>query len=166
MAETVDHALSPGELAAALARFVDALLPGDGLFPAASATGAHGVLGDRLRETVGAAAPALLASAFISRGGFTDGAGAAAALAAAEPRMFDAAQTILTYAYYQSPAAIAAIRALGYSYNDAPQPNGYSMRPFDPAIDAPAAGRGSYVRTKDVRRVDLSGLDFLNGAVR
>jgi hypothetical protein len=58
---------------------------------------------------------------------------------------------------------IAAIRALGHDYNDAPQPDGYAMRPLARALDAPAVPRGQYVATSDVTRVDLSGLDFLAG---
>ena len=51
---------------------------------------------------------------------------------------------------------IAAIRSLGIVYNDAPQPEGYAMRPFDPALDLPKEKRGRFVPTDAVARVDLS----------
>ena len=105
--------LSPDDLAQALARFADALLPGDDLFPCASAAGSHGALAARLRERAGAEAPELLARALIARGVLTDPTGAAARLEADEPERFAVAQLVLTYAYYEAPAVIAAIRALG-----------------------------------------------------
>ena len=41
-----------------------------------------------------------------------------------------------------------------------PLPKGYDTGRFDPARDTPTHGRGHYVKTEDVKRVDLSGLDF------
>jgi hypothetical protein len=117
----------------------------------------------RLRERLGADAPARLAAALVARGGLDDSDAAAAGLEAEEPRLFDAARAFLTFAYYESPAVIAAIRALGHDYNDAPQPDGYAMRPLAREQDAPAVPRGRYVATADVVRVDLSGLDFIAG---
>ena len=34
-------------------------------------------------------------------------------------------------AYYESPTVVRAVRSLGHVYNDAPQPVGYAMAPFD-----------------------------------
>ena len=87
----------------AIAVFVDALLPGDGVFPSASDVGAHGVLAMRLRETVGSGAAEALAAAFIARGGLEAPEAAAASLEAGEPALFDAALTALYYAYYETP---------------------------------------------------------------
>ncbi len=135
--------------------------PGDETFPSASAVGAHGVLAMRLRETVGPSAPAALADAFTSRGGLEAPVEAAARMETEAPAIFEAALTALYYAYYETPAVIDAIRSLGIVYNDAPQPQGYAMRPFDPAVDLPKAKRGQFVPTAEVSRVDLSGIDFL-----
>lgn len=154
------------DLTGAIAAFVDALLPGDEVFPSASVVGAHGVLVMRLRETVGPGAAEALAAAFVSRGGLDAPEAAAAAMEADEPALFDAAQTILYYAYYEMPAVIAAIRSLGIVYNDAPQPEGYAMRPFDPALDLPRQRRGHFVSTDGVSRVDLSALGFRSGEAR
>jgi len=153
--------VTPAQVALALSRFSDAIFPGDDLFPAGSTTGAHGLLAARLRERLGEGAPERLAEALIARGVLDDATAAAATLQSEEPAVFDTARTYLTFAYYEAPAVIAAIRALGHTYNDAPQPHGYSVRPFEPARDAPAQPRGSYIKTADVRRVDLSGLTFL-----
>jgi hypothetical protein len=144
----------------AIAAFVDALLPGDDVFPSASDVGVHGVLVMRLRETAGSGAAEALAAAFVRRRGLEVPGAAAAALEAEEPALFETALTILYYAYYETPAVIAAIRSLGHVYNDAPQPEGYAMRPFDPVLDLPREQRGQFVPTDAVARVDLSGLGF------
>ena len=153
--------LGAGTTARILAGFADAIFPGDDLFPSAALVGAQGVMAARLRERLGNGAPERLAAALAARGGLEDRTAAAARLEAEDYRLFDTARAYLTFAYYESPAVIAAIRALGHTYNDAPQPNGYAMRPVDPSRDAPAVPRGSYVATEAVTRVDLSGLDFL-----
>lgn len=159
--QPADVTIEPAKMAEAIARFADALFPGDDLFPSASATGAHGVLLTRLRERVGEGAPERLAAALLAEGVLSDAIAATERLQSELPAAFDVARSYLTFAYYEAPAVIAAIRAMGHTYNDAPQPDGYAVRPFDPARDAPATPRGSYVRTEDVRRVDLSGLTFL-----
>jgi hypothetical protein len=149
---------SPDELARGVAGFADAVFPGDDLFPAASVAGAHGVMAARLAERAGRDVPARLARAFLDRVKDGDLPAAAARLQSEEPALFETARTFLTFAYYEAPSVIAAIRALGHAYNDAPQPNGYALRPFDPAREAPSPPRGAYVRTEDVARVDLAGI--------
>jgi hypothetical protein len=104
-----------------------------------------------------------LAMGLSNQGILDDAVRATAALEAMDPALFDMARVALTYAYYETPAVIEAIRGLGFPYNHAPQPDGYIMRDFDPAIDAPKVPRGHYVATEDVRRVDLTKLDFLYG---
>jgi hypothetical protein len=148
----------PDALARAMADFADAIFPGDSLFPSASDAGAHGVMAARLGERAGRDVPARLARAFLDRAKDGDPSAAAARLQVEEPALFETARTFLTFAYYEAPSVIAAIRALGHVYNDAPQPDGYALRPFDPAREAPAPARGAYVRTGDVVRVDLSGI--------
>jgi hypothetical protein len=63
-------------------------------------------------------------------------------------------------AYYESPFVHEAIRSLGFAYNATPLPKGYGLKRFDPETDAPRHGRGYYVPTEAVGRVDLSGLDI------
>lgn len=151
------------DLTAAIAAFVDALLPGDGEFPSASAVGAHGILANRLRETVGPGAVEALVLAFTRRGGLDAPQAAVAKMEAEEPALFETVMTALYYAYYETPAVIAAIRSLGIVYNDAPQPQGYAMHPFHPAVDLPKERRGHFVPTDAVARVDLSRLGFRQG---
>ncbi len=67
---------------------------------------------------------------------------------------------VVYLSYYENPAVVEAVRGLGHTYNDAPQPAGYAMAPFDPAdpLQAPTHRRGRFVATNRVRRVDLSAL--------
>jgi hypothetical protein len=154
------------DLTGAIAAFVDALLPGDEVFPSASDVGAHGVLVMRLRETAGPGAAEALAVAFVSRGGLDAPDAAAASMEAEEPALFEAALTALYYAYYETPGVIAAIRSLGIVYNDAPQPLGYAMRRFDPTVDLPRERRGHFIPTDAVSRVDVAALGLRLGEVR
>jgi hypothetical protein len=66
------------------------------------------------------------------------------------------------FAYYESLAAAARIRLLGFSYKLRPHIGGYAMPPVDTIRDRPHHGRGLYVRTEDIRRLDLSELDWLS----
>lgn len=160
---------TPLETAATLAAFVDALLPGDELFPAASTVGTQALLADRLRALLG---PEALADAvaLLSTGGRSFSALSAeervAAVRRLEQRMpdrFDLLRTTTYYAYYQNPAVVQCVRELGFVYNDAPQPKGYEMPRFDPTpgADAPAAPRGRYTPTEEVVRIDVADLAVL-----
>ena len=139
-----------------LAEWVDLMLPGDDLFPAASAVGVQGLLCQRLSEIGGDAALPILAKA--------GGQGANSALADLEkkqPELFAKLRSVVFLTYYEMPEVQDAIRKLGHRYNAEPLPKGYAMGRFDPCADTPAHGRGHYVKTEDVKRLDLSGLDFL-----
>jgi hypothetical protein len=143
---------------AAVRGLMNAVLPGGGLFPSAGETGMGGLLTVRLRAA-DATLPGQLAQA--APGMPTDAAGwhaAAARLEATAPTLFDAFRKLAYLTYYEQPAVIAAIRALGFRYNESPLPEGYPAEPFDPARDGPHHGRGRWVPTSEVRRVDLSGL--------
>ena len=61
-------------------------------------------------------------------------------------------------AYYESPAVVRAVAALGQPYRAMPGKDGYPMAPFDLVRDRPTHGRGGYVRTDDVRQLDLGQL--------
>ena len=76
------------------------------------------------------------------------------------PEQFETLRMIAYLAYYESPAVVRAVRSLGHVYNDAPQPAGYVMAPFDESDprQVPQHRRGSYVRTEDVTRLDLTPL--------
>jgi hypothetical protein len=157
-------------LAAELAALVDTLIPGDREFPAASAVGAQAKLADRLSVMRGADALIELLATLRALGGPLaplDPAARTALLARFEqerPEPFLQLRNLAYLSYYDCPAVHEAIRALGFTYHAAPLPEGYAVGRFDPATDTPHHGRGGYVRTDEVRRVDLSQLDFLGGS--
>jgi len=152
-----------------LAALVDVLLPGDSLFPAASQTGAHQMLAERLRAHQGAdAVERLIASLADERRAFADLAPdqrikVVRRLERAEPNFFAFVRAATYFAYYQHPLVVQAVRRLGHDYNDAPQPDGYSMPAFDPQVNAPQHRRGFYKKTDEVAPVDTSSLDELLG---
>ena len=78
---------------------------------------------------------------------------------AEHPDLFKLLRNATYLAYYESPAVIRAIQALGQPYRAMPGRDGYPLPPFDLERDRPRHGRGHYVPTDEVRRVDLSGLD-------
>ncbi len=135
---------------------VDLMLPGDDMFPSASAVGVHGLLRQRLQE-IGSDV-ALLALANASG---QDAINALTDLEKKQPELFTKLRSVVFLTYYEMPEVQDVIRSLGHRYNAEPLPKGYVVGRFDPAADSPTHGRGHYVRTEDVKRVDLSDLDFL-----
>jgi hypothetical protein len=158
--------IGPPVAAAELALLVDALLPGEELFPAATAVGVHALLASRLEQLRGALALPELAEAIADAGGplgVLDDAGRIAAVAKMQRRyaaLFDDVLRVAFLAYYESPIVQDAIRALGFIYHAHPLPGGYGAQigRFEPARDAPTHRRGHYKSTEDVRRVSLDGL--------
>ena len=159
-------ATDPAEIAAVLRELVDVLLPGDARFPAASDAGTHGVVADRLVAQLGEAALDDLAQTIATCGGplgplsDTERQEVVRRFEADHPEQFETLRMIAYLAYYESPAVVRAVRSLGHVYNDAPQPAGYAMAPFDESDphQAPAHRRGHYVRTEDVARLELTPL--------
>lgn len=136
-------------------RLADVLLPGDAKFPAASATGMACLLMSRLHAAEDGMVVRLLAMVG------EPSVAAVARLETAESALFDSLRRIVFVTYYEQETVLAAIRALGMPYNDAPLPAGYAPEPFDPAFDAPRHRRGHFVPTGEVRPVDLAALDHL-----
>ena len=127
-------------------RFADVLLPGDAVFPSASASGMVGLLMVRLRGA-GTLHDRLLGAL----AGPPDHA-SVARIEAAEPALFDEIRKIVYLTYYEQDSVVAAIRTLGMPYNWAPLPEGYAPDAFDPAIDAPTHQRGHWTPTGEVVR--------------
>jgi hypothetical protein len=154
-------------LAAELAVLVDLLVPGDGTFPPASEIGVQAKLADRWIVMRGDGAVRTLTETLAACGGPLaplDKDGRTAVLTRMErerPDEFRLLRTIVYLSYYESPAVHEAIRAMGFTYNAIPLPTGYAVGRFDPATDTPRHGRGHFVATDEVKRVDLSTLDFL-----
>jgi hypothetical protein len=155
--------------AAELALLVDALLPGDESFPAATSVGVHELLAARLEQLRGALALAELAGAISDAGGpldVLDDAGRNAAVVKIQRRyaaLFDDVLRVAFLTYYEQPRVQDAIRALGFTYHSHPLPGGYAAQigRFNRAADAPTHGRGRYKKTEDVRRLPLDGLGLL-----
>jgi hypothetical protein len=144
--------LEEGELAA----LVDTLLPGDGLFPKASATGMLAKLRERLGAEAAALDRALVACGGpLLRLGEAERTGVLARLEREHKALFEAVLRTFYLTYYGTEAVAAAIAATGIDYHLTPQPLGYRLEPFDPAVDTPRHGRGRWLRTEEVRRVAL-----------
>ncbi len=82
-----------------------------------------------------------------------------------QPREFGALWSLAVYGYYSRQETIDAIqRDLTPGYHGAPLPEGYAhiIEPWDPddPLQFPRQASGTYIRTEDVRRVDLSMLDL------
>lgn len=154
-------------LAAELAALVDVLVPGDNDFPCASEVGVQAKLADRLILMRGVGAVRGLIDALAACGGPLaplDPDGRTAALARIErerPDDFLLIRNIVYLSYYESPAVHEVIRAMGFTYNTTPLPKGYDVGRFDPVADTPRHGRGHFLHTDEVKRVDLARLDFL-----
>jgi hypothetical protein len=127
-----------------LLAFADVLLPGDDVFPPASATSIAGLL-DRvpaaLRSAVAKLAT-LAPDARIARVG---------QLEAEQPALFVEAQRTLYLAYYEQYEVVRAIRAMGVDYHAVMLPLGYEIAPFDPETETPRHGRGHWIATDAVR---------------
>lgn len=125
---------------------LDTLLPGDGSFPPASATTtAARLLGhDRFAPTLPAILDALPADFRI-----LDTQARTALLTQVEqtrPAAFHAFVTGVYSLYYTDPAVAEAIaRQTGYQTRP-PQPQGYALEPFDPAMVAIPAARAPHYR--------------------
>jgi hypothetical protein len=151
-----------------LAALVDVLLPGDATFPSGSAVGLQDRLAERLRELGGAAALDQLERALAASCGFAALAPVArpavvARLEREQPALFELVVKVAYLSYYESPAVQETIRSLGFAYNAMPLPAGYPVGTFNAERDRPRHGRGRCLATDEVRRVDLSWLDFGTG---
>lgn len=159
--------LTPAQTARLLRDLVETMIPGDGDWPSAADVGVHGLLGIRLLETLGEGGFDATVAALVACGApfAQKDADAREAIVArfeaADPTRFATVRLAVYTGYYEHPAVVAAVAALGMPYLARPVLGGYRLPPFDAARDTPRHGRGAYVRTQDVRRVDLSGLPHL-----
>ena len=164
--EVGDDQLGPAGAATLIADFVDVLIPGERLWPSASAVGVQGHLALRLMEERGKNALPTLVKAIEAAGGPLGGLDEAARVAVvrrfeeAEPDLFGWVRDAAYIAYYENPFVAEAIVLTGHLYELRPHIKGYPVQRFDLARDTPRHGRGRYTKTADVRRVDISGLDL------
>jgi hypothetical protein len=155
-------------LSSSLAALLEVLLPGDELFPCGAALGIEGLLAERVREAMEPSALDEVTAALAATGAPfasllpADRVPVVTRLQREHPALFDQLVKIVYLTYYQAPAVQDAIRALGLAYNSTPLPAGYAVGRFDAERDTPRHGRGRFLATDEVRRVDLGGLDFVN----
>ena len=139
---------------------MDCLLPGGAGFPSARGTGMAGLLAGRLRQA-DPAGPGRLLAALLNQGKLPGSPTAwtevASRLEVQEPKLFGEFRRYAYLTYYEQPAVIDAIRALGFRYNSSPLPDGYP-EDFDPARDAPRHARGCWTDTGDIRPINLASL--------
>ena len=160
-------ATTDADLARLLADLADVLIPGTGRWPSASQAGVHGVLAARLLEVRGPRGIDEVAAAIQHCGGpladrsAADRVAIVARFEAEDAALFALVRTAAYLAYYESPAIVGVIAALGHAYRAMPHAGGYPVPPFDSERDRPRHGRGRWIATAEVRRVDLSCLDFV-----
>ena len=163
--------LSAHAIAQLLAGFVDVLIPGDDNWPSASSVGVQAVLASRLTDLDGEMAVERLVERLGAKGGFAGKSEAertaiVADIEGDDAEFFKLIRNAVYLAYYESPAAAARIRSLGYAYELRPHISGYAMPAVDPDRDRPQHQRGFYTPTEEVRRVELSRLDWLSNEKR
>ena len=152
------------DLTQMLCDLVDTLLPGEGNWPAASKVGVQGVLAIRLIETLGEVAIDTVEAAITACGGPLKAANAEGRIAIlrkleeSQPKLFALLRTASYFAYYENPAVVIQVRALGQTYRAIPIERGYDVGRFDLERDRPTHNRGHFMATQDVRRLDLSKL--------
>jgi hypothetical protein len=157
---------APAEAAALLADFVEVLIPGEGDWPSASTAGVQALLAVRLFEDLGRGHFARLATAIIAAGGPFAGRSEEERVAivqrfeAADPALFGWVRDAAYIAYYENPFVAAVINAQGHPYDVRPHLKGYPLAPFDVEHQTPRHGRGHFIATSDVRRIDTSTLDL------
>lgn len=152
----------PRSRARTIEALVTVLLPGDADFPSGAEAGVQGKLVERLADLEGEAAVDRVIQA-VDGVSAVDPDARRAVVAAFErdhPDLFAKVRNLAFLAFYENPFVQETIRLLGFAYNAAPLPKGYGVRRFDMAEDVPTHGRGRYVPTDAVRRVDLSSLDI------
>jgi hypothetical protein len=145
-------------ISGAIARLIDVYVPGDADFPAASETGTGHLVIQRVLDQYGGSFLIETVDLLADQ----DARGVVDAWQVDDFLRFEALRFVIYLSYYQQPEVIAALQRLGHDYNLAPQPLGYTLPPFDPALHRPAEPRGGYFATDEIQPVDLSGLADLN----
>lgn len=135
-----------------LAAVLDTILPGDDAFPSASAVG----LAERLMDHPFFAVPTRAALALLPNdlqaSDTQTRVVTIATLEANHPAVFGPFITAVYSAYYAAAPTLEAVEAeTGYEARP-PQPEGYALKPFDPALLAIPAARAPHYRTVPERR--------------
>lgn len=154
------------DAAGMLADLVDVLLPGDRSWPSGRTVGVQSLLALRLLQQRGRAEFARVSPAILAAGGPLHGLDEAARVAvverfaASEAELFGWLRDTAYVTYYENPFVAEVINAKGHLYELRPHIKGYPVPRFDPQRHTPRHGRGRFVPTEAVRRVDTSSLDL------
>ncbi len=158
--------ITPKAAADLLADLVDVLLPGDPSWPSGAAVGVQSLLALRLLEQRGKREFAKVAEALLAAGGPLAGHDEVQRVAIVqrfetnEPALFGWLRDAAYVTYYENPFVAEVINAKGNSYELRPHNKGYAVPRFDLTRNTPRHGRGRYVPTAAVQRVDTSALDL------
>ncbi len=164
--DTGDDRITPHAAAALLADFVEVLLPDDGVWPSGRTVGVQALLALRLLEQRGKQDFAKAVQAIMAAGGPLAGLDEEARIAvvtrfeANEPTLFGWLRDAAYVTYYENPFVAEVINTKGHIYELRPHIKGYPVSRFDAERDTPRHGRGRYVPTEAVRRVDTTALDL------
>ncbi|WP_156912041.1 hypothetical protein [Kaistia adipata] len=156
----------PNLLVEALADLVGELIPGNEEWPSGRDVGVQYSLQLRFIEEKGDASLPALTAALVAIGapfGNLDGAARLEAvqnLEASEPKLFGWRRDAAYFAYYATPGVIEVINGRGTPLHARPHLNGYDLPPFDRATQTPTHGRGHWIPTEAVARVDVSTLEL------
>ncbi len=158
--------VTPAAAAGMLADLVEVLLPGDASWPSGRTVGVQSLLALRLLEQRGKAEFTRVTKAVLAAGGPLAGLDEAARIAlvarfeAEEPELFGWLRDVAYVTYYENPFVAEVINAKGHIYELRPHLKGYPVPGFDPERNTPRHGRGGYVPTEAVHRLDTAALDL------
>lgn len=125
---------------------LDVLIPGDDAFPRPGELDLAGALAAHPRFNAMASAMAAQLPADFAEQSLAGRTEAVRRIEREAPAVFDPFMVALYSLYYVHPTVLAAVeRTSGYAAR-APQPEGYSLKPFDPSIVAIPAARGPQYR--------------------
>ena len=160
ISSSTDYQLPPELAPNGTAELIDAIcermIPPTPRWPAASEIRLGAAIERHLRETEWVALTTALGQ-LCSKHNFTllDDTEQDALISAFEteqPGSFGLLRQVLYLGYYAQPQVVSVFRDLGFDVNDSPQPNGYSMAPFDNRR-VPIGGPGGWIPTREVVRV-------------
>jgi len=161
-----DDKITPTAGADMLADFVEVLLPGGDGWPSGRAVGVQSILALRLLEQRGKADFAKVAQTIVASGGPLAGLDEETRIAvvkrfeASAPVLFGWLRDAAYVTYYENPFVAEVINAKGHVYELRPHVKGYAVPRFDLERNTPRHGRGRYIPTEAVRRVDIKALDL------
>jgi hypothetical protein len=133
-------------MSAILTALLDILIPGDGTFPAPSQLDLADAM--TIHERFGAMAARMVEALPVNFDAMSkdEQVESIRRIEAEAAAIFDPFMVGLYSLYYVHPSVLAAVEETSGYAARAPQPDGYSLKPFDPAILAIPAARGPQYR--------------------